>query len=449
MNLEKEVKLLRKENKTLREENQKLKEEAKKKAILEKRIAELEKKIGDHILNKIGEFPSSAPKKKRRRKKPGQKKGHKGATRPLPDHVDEEINLKLNQCPDCGTELEGTTEVRERYVEDIVPQRNYNIKKYRIHRSWCPNCKKIKSPNPLDVLPKSRFGPFLALFVCFQKIALALPINKIQKELSVYFGMQVSQGEISQLITRTAELFGPKFEEFKEKLQSIKAINVDETGWKTNGENKWLWTFISKEIALFKIEKSRGHKIPLNVLGKKYDGVIGSDRYVSYNTLEKKTKSTQQKCWAHLLRNSKELEKFYDEGKIIHRTLKRIHKKSKELEKEEKESDVQPLLDKIDKLGKKKFESWNCHKFIQSVCKKHRNNLFEFVNNPDVESTNNRAERSLRPLVRIRKISNGNRSLSGERSIEVLMSMIQTYQLQNKDFFKEGLDFLQSVPMAK
>lgn len=439
MNKDKYIKQLEEDNKRLREQN----------AILEKRIGELENRVAEHIINKIGDFSSPfGSNKKHRRRKPGQKPNHTGVTRPLPDHIDEDVELKLNHCPDCGTELNNTIDVRERYVEDIVPQRNYTVKKYKIYRSWCPNCKKIKSPKPTDVLPKSRFGLFLALFVCFQKISLALPINKIQKELSVYFGMQVSQGEISQLITRTAELFGPKFEELKEKLQSIKAINVDETGWKTNGENKWLWTFISKEIALFKIEKSRSHKIPLNILGKKYDGVIGSDRYASYNTLEKKTKSTQQKCWAHLLRNSKELAKFYEEGKIIHRALKSIHKESKELEKEEKESNIQPLLDKIDKLGKKNFESWNCHKFVQSVCKKHRDNLFKFVNNPDVESTNNRAERSLRPLVRIRKISNGNRSQTGERAVEVLMSLIQTYRLQNKDFFKESINFLQSVHIA-
>lgn len=430
--------------KQLEEENKRLRKKVKKIAILEKRIAELEEKIAGVIVNKLEASMPFKANRKSRQKRPGRRPGHWGVTRPLPNHVDEEIELKLDNCPDCGTELKKTTEIKERYVEDIRPQRNYHVKKYLIHRSWCSKCKEIKSPKPLDVIPKFRFGLYFMLFVCFQKYGLNLTINKIQKELWIYFGLRVSQGEISQTLNRTAELFGSRFEELKSKIRSAASVNIDETGWRINGVNHWVWTFISHEVALFKIDRSRGHEVPKKVLGKEYNGVITSDRYLSYNKLERKTKSTQQKCWVHILRNSSDLAEYHKEGKYIHRKLKEIYSKAKELEKLEGKKDVQELIDKIDKLAYRKFESWNCLKFVKSICIKHRDNLFRFVSNPAVESTNNRAERSLRPLVRIRKISGGNRSANGARATEVLSSVIQTCELQGIDFFKDGTDFLQN-----
>jgi len=426
---------------------------------IEKRVKELEELIKNqskiieqqakeinNLKEKVKELEVADPKKpsfikdpiKTRPHKPGQKKGHQGNSRPLPQEVDEEVEIKYNRCPDCNTKLK-TTEVRERYVEDIIFPKKV-VKKYNIHRCWCPKCKEVKTPKPKDALPKCRFGLTLMLFVCFQKFGLLLTINKIQRELVTYFNLEVSQGEISQIITKLGKLFNGEFEELKHEMRNLAVSYTDETGWRSKGQNKWLWTFINEKIALYVIDKSRGHEVALEVLGKDYSGIVSSDRYCTYNTLEKATNCKQQKCWTHILRNARDLAKLYEEAKYVHKRLKQIYKSARNGESKEK------LLHWIDLVAenRKRCKSTEVKKFVNSICRKHRDNLFRFVDNPEVESTNNRAERGLRPLVVMRKISGGNRSENGERATEVMCSVINSWQLQDRNFFQEGTAILQN-----
>ena len=75
------------------------------------------------------------------------------------------------------------------------------------------------------------------------------------------------------------------------------------------------------------------------------------------------------------------------------------------------------------------------NKDIQRIKKriiKHNNELLTFLDYPEVEPTNNRAERGLRPSVIMRKIMFGNRSEAGARNHAIIMSIIQTGILNNK-----------------
>ena len=57
---------------------------------------------------------------------------------------------------------------------------------------------------------------------------------------------------------------------------------------------------------------------------------------------------------------------------------------------------------------------------------KHNQELFTFLDNPVVDPTNNRAERQLRPMVIMRKVTFGNRSALGALNQAVITSIIQT-----------------------
>lgn len=415
------------EIKELREENHKLKQ----------RIEELEGKQKTH------EVPSFVkPDRKAKSHKLGNLKGHNGYSRPLPDHVDEEINHKMNKCPDCSSKLGKELGMRSRFVEDIILQQNYKVTKHNIPRHWCSNCKKIVEPKPKEVIPNFRFGLNLILFVCFQHFGLALTNNKIQLELFTYFGIKVSLGEISHIITKTGKIFGPKFEELKQKIRETSYHHEDETGWRKKGKNYWLWAFISEEVALFKVSKSRGHKVPKSIIGKDYDGTVSSDRYSAYNKLEEATSCTLQKCWVHILRESKKLAKAHNEGKYIHRKLKAIFKEAKEYEKEQQFEKVPELIAKIEKVASRRYKHSEARKFIDSLAVRHKYNLFRFVGNEMIKADNNTAERAIRKAVIIRKISGGNRSYKGAIATERMLSFVQTCQLQNKDFFQEGKNYI-------
>lgn len=64
---------------------------------------------------------------------------------------------------------------------------------------------------------------------------------------------------------------------------------------------------------------------------------------------------------------------------------------------------------------------------------RHRHELYTFIKT-GVDSTNNYAEREVRPAVLMRKISYGNRSKQGAKNQAILMSIIRTLHKQAKPF---------------
>jgi transposase len=68
--------------------------------------------------------------------------------------------------------------------------------------------------------------------------------------------------------------------------------------------------------------------------------------------------------------------------------------------------------------------------------------VWTFADVPEVEPTNNAAERGFRAAVIYRKLSLGSRSQGGERTIERLLSVDQTCRLQRRSLYAYLADVL-------
>jgi transposase len=433
MNLEKKVKELEiKLSKALQriEELESFERENK---IPKKRIEELEgivkeKTKPSFVKENIKEEP----------KQSGQKEGHVGYSRHIPERIDEIKEHKLDICPICGEPVSDTQEIRERVVEDIEQPKTKNTK-HLIHRCYCKKCDKIVEPEIDEALPNARFGLRLMMLVLILKLDSRIPSNKIVSLLDSVFQIKISDGEIYSILNQLSEAFGDYYNELEQKIKEALVKHIDETSWRINGKNNWLWIFINDEIALYIVRKRRNHKVPYDILGNQEGKTVVSDRLVSYDELQKKSGCHHQICWTHLLRNSKDLAKNYPEAKYIHKRMKFIFRKAKEGEKKEK------LLCWIDLIASRKYRSTEVYKFAKSVCRKHRDDLFRFVDNPQIKPTNNLAERGIRPAVVIRKISGGSRSDKGAETTCRLLSVLQTAKLQSRDYIGFMNNLLQTT----
>lgn len=415
--------------KELEEENIFLKQTIK---ALEKRIDELEgivkeKSKPSFIKEDVKEEPKIS----------GQKEGHVGYSRHVPERIDEVKEHKLDRCPNCGGVVSDTQEIRERVVTDIPETRAKNTK-HRFHRCYCGNCDKLVEPEFYDALPNARFGLKLMILILILKLDCRIPSNKVTSILDSVFGVKISDGEVYNILKQLSEAFGDYYKELEQKIKDALAKHIDETSWRINGKNNWLWIFINKEIALFVIRRKRSSKVPIEILGNQEGKTIIDDRFSAYAELVKVSGCEQQICWAHLLRNSKDLAKHYKEAKYIHKRMKYIYNKAKEGEKKEN------LLHWMDLIASRSYRSSEVYKFVKSVCRNHRENLFGFVDNPEIESTNNMAERGLRHAVVIRKISNGSRSDDGAEITARLLSVLQTVKLQTNNPYEGILNLLQN-----
>ena len=198
-------------------------------------------------------------------------------------------------------------------------------------------------------------------------------------------------------------------------------------------------------------ERSRGADIVEDTLGKKYSGVLITDFYAAYNSIEAKTK---QKCIGHLLKEIKDIEEKKlavedTQDHLLCQKLKSILKSAigtwNKFKMGEKTIDELKTFKEIVASQLTEFvlyQSENEHiKRLKKRIVKHNKDLLTFLEYPEIEPTNNRAERQLRPNVIMRKITFGNRSQTGAKNHSIIMSILQTAILNHR----KPLDVLLSL----
>lgn len=451
MNEKKDSEELSRENARLRKENEelqrKLEQKEKEKRAIEKELEAIKREFEEYRARhpetvgvKMGKpYILRPPTRSPNPKKPGPKPGHRPFFRRMPDTVDLTVRVPVKKCPHCGGEnLSDVQEIRERTIEDI-PVCKPVVTRYRIERRYCRNCRCIVESEVGGALPKARLGLRLMLMVTWLKVGLRMTEEAIPRVLQASFGIKISEGEVASILSQVASAFGPYYNQLVKDIRNAPARNMDETPWRVDGENAYLWAFITRGEALYVIASSRSHDVPLKVLGPRPRGVDIHDRFSAYETPARKTGNRpQQVCWAHILGDSKELEQFYgEEGAIIHRTLKKTFEEAMRLNHRGTAEDVERLLHTLRFRLERRYSSSHCRKFVENLLK-CRDQLFVFVTDPNVEATNNAAERGLRHSVVARKISGGTRSWKGSEVYQTLMSVLHTLRKRGQDLLSHG-----------
>lgn len=370
---------------------------------------------------------------KHEKKTPGQKKGHKGYFRRIIERIDFIKPLEIDVCPHCGTQLGETQEIRKRTVIDIPLTSTTINTQYEIHRKYCRGCKKIVEAEVPDVLSNSPFGLNLMLFVVFLKISMALPYNKIKQLLLTMYNLDISEGGLVSILFQIKKEFGDYYQTLEKKIRRVKVKHSDESSWRIDGINHYIWLFITKEVALYKIRKSRGSEVPKKVLRRQKDKVVVCDGFSAYNKLRKLTGCLIQLCWFHILKNSKKHKKNYpDEATVIHDKLKKIYALAKSYNHKATDKQKEKLEDEIRWLAYPCYKHQEVKGFINTLLERIED-LFRFTQDKKIAGDNNLAERGLRKAVIIRKISNGSRSDKGAGILEVLLSVVETARLQKQN----------------
>ena len=416
--------------------------------LFEEKIKALEDKI-DSLTKKTPPkfFKTEKLKLPWRWKKLGRPKGHTGSTRPMPSHIDETIHQRLDACPDCGDKSlrELPSEIQEHVQEDIVPAKAH-VTKFVKHGYWCSRCKQKKhSGFAPDEIPYGYLGPNVLIHTLLLKYHHGLPYSKIKLVFEELCGLKVTDSALAQALQRISRWLKVEENQILESIRASPMIHMDETGWKIKGTNHWLWIFVNQKLALYQIRKSRGKKVPEEVLSSKYEGVVITDFLSAYNKIGRR----RQRCLVHLLREMKECRKTdrSQEYLLYDKKLRRILYDAKRLEAQRSTLLPWVFLRRL-RFLKERLLNFSCHAFSnknwQRLSKrflKHQEELLTFLEIEGLPKDNNHAERMIRPNVIFRKISFQNMSKNGAQAHETLMSLLQTLRLQNKNpipFFKEA-----------
>jgi hypothetical protein len=414
-------------------------------------IAQLEQRIQELKQQAIPAVPASPAFVKanvppRRRKKRGRPAGHAVALRPMPQKIDRHQAVPLPKdagkkpiCPACRTRL---TQLRKhrRIVEDLI-QATVETTCYQTQSGRCPRCcQRVESRDPQQPpaanVPHGQLGLNALATAVILRVRHRLPFRQVARVLQDLPGLRISAAAIVKQVQRVARWLDGKYQDLIQRMRASPHVHVDETGWRIDGRNFWLWAFTDPTFTLYHVDESRGGKVPLKLLGQAFGGVVVSDFYSAYNQLE----APKQRCLVHLLREVKETgeanESFQKTSfaKKLRRWCKdalslKDQRQEKKLNQAEYERKTARLETRLAALAQTADPDPDVTRLAKRLLR-HEHELTRFLHEPKLEGTNNRAERALRPVVVLRKITGGNRSQSGATAWAKLASLMATADQQ-------------------
>jgi transposase len=395
----------------------------------------------------------------------GGQPGHERHTRPPypPEAIDQVHHYESTCCPCCHN-----PDIL--FIEDQPPRviQQAEVKEIMVHEEhlayayWCESCGHIHYAEfPPQLLREGLFKSRLTALVAYLKNVCHASFSTIRKFLRDVLGEPVSRGYLAKIIQKVSQSLERPYEELLERIPLETTLNVDETGHKDNGDRFWTWVFKAELYVLFRIDKSRGSKVLIDVLGKEFEGVLGCDYFSAYRKFMKDFHVAVQFCIAHLIRDIKFLTTLPDKPtraygeKLLHAVkgmFKIIHQREtlspgdfqaalKQAKAQITHIAINEAPSEVNEKGKEqKREAQN----MAVRFRKHGKAYFEFITTPGMDPTNNLAEQAIRFIVIDRHVTQGTRSAKGRRANERLWTVIATCALQGRSAFEFILQAVQA-----
>lgn len=363
----------------------------------------------------------------------------------------------LDECPECKYRLHGESIDYTREVIEIPPPQAVEVIEHQVIKRWCPHCERWRSPClnlQGQVIGQGRMGVRVASLVAYLRTTLRLTVRQIREYLLTLHGLQVSVGEVVELSHDVRRQMKGQTEQLLKDVLGQPVVHADETSWRENGANGYIWTLATdgtQAIRYYLYAHSRSHNVLQDVLGTNFPGVLVSDFYAAYNLIP----GRHQRCWVHLLRDLHQLKQDHAAETDVIEWAQKVRELYDEAcawldtpvapSTEERRQKYQTLCERSDELGLR-YASTSTHPCcaLSKRLLRHQDELFQFVLVPDLPADNNLAERSIRPLVVLRKISGGSRSENGSRTRMVLASLFGTWAARQLNPFLTCLANLQA-----
>jgi transposase len=412
-------------------------------AALAQRLAELERQVQQQQ-PQAQRFPGHQPKRSPQRAKaplPHQRRSH-GFARRRSAQPDQVVTPAVEQCPTCATPLRGGWVKRRRQVLDLPPVRVQVVEHQYLERE-CPQCRRRWTPpavQPEGVVGQDRLGVHLLALVATLREVGRLPLATIAWLLATLYGLELSVGALAGVLQRVATRGEAELRRIQAAVQGSAVVHGDETGWRENGHNGYVWSFSTVGAVVYAYGR-RTKEMVDQALGTEFAGVLVTDFYAAYDHYP----GRHQRCWVHLLRDIHDLRLRHPADATVAtwaREVRQVYDRAKELaaqggterqrlqHREEMEralaAVVAPWAERED--APQRVLSQRMLKYLSEV--------FTFVELPGVPSDNNAAERRMRPVVTERKISGGTRSGLGTSVRITLASLFGTWRLRGLNPFE-------------
>jgi len=426
-------------------------------AVLEAELAKAKKNSSNSSKPPSSDLvkPPKPPREDGKKRQRGGQPGHEQHLRDefLPEAIDRVVCYTLDFCPDCGGKLRPFENPASLLQQVEITETPILVTEHQGLAYWCPHCQKLHcAPLPEAVEKAGLFGPRLTALVAFMKGVCHASFSTVRKFLRDVVRVKISRGYLAKVIANVSASLAPAYAELFKRLPGEAVLNIDETGHKENREKFWTWCFRAAQYTLFRIDKSRGSQVLVEVLGTEFNGVLGCDYFSAYRRYMREFGVLVQFCMAHLIRDVKFLltlpsreDRAY--GERVRKTLRELFTVIHHREQMSKAGFQKALEAAREQVLLAGTTGVPDTKHARNLAKRFRENgeaYFRFITTPGIEPTNNLAEQAMRFVVIDRHITQGTRSEKGRRWCERIWTVIATCAQQGRSAFQFLLDSVQA-----
>lgn len=390
--------------------------------------------------------PKDKPKNGKKRQRGGQP-GHPRHERPaFPDDQVDYSDLYCVECPDChGPVVPSKLPPKTiQQVELALPSEMIAVVGFRSHACWCKKCQQVHyAPFDSATQRTGLVGARLTGLIAYLKGACHCSYSTIRRFIRDVLGMPISRGYLAKLIAKASASVKDTYDALAKLLPSEPRLNVDETGHKNNKEALWTWCFRASLFTLFKIDQSRGSDVLVQMLGTEFNGILGCDYFSAYRKYMKDFGVLVQFCLAHFLRDVRFLVEHPNArnqayGRRVLERLRTLFKVIHEREQYTKARFPIALQNAGDELHAEvvwRVPNTKEANNLAARFEKHGASYLRFITTPGIDPTNNIAEQAIRFVVIDRKVTQGSRSVTGQRWLERIWTVMATCAQTGRSVF--------------
>lgn len=374
----------------------------------------------------------------------GGQPGHKGHTKEQTALPNRTVTCAPGICPECGRRIDpsGLHITERRQIWDLPLPIAPVVTEFQCMEGTCECGCHCKGEFPREAVAPVSYGANVQALVGYMSTLQSIPFKRMVDILNNVFGLQMSQGTVSNILQRMRKKAQTEVESIRSLIEHAEVVGADETGVKINGEQHWVWTFQTEALTFMVIDKGRGKA----VIDKHFpqglpESILVTDRHASYFNMEAKD---HQVCLAHLLRNLLYLSQTAPDSdwpiKMMELLREAIHLKHISPQGTVDDKDASSIKQRLDSLldnlptVEDEGQQKKLMDFILHLQPK-KDYLLTFLTHPAVPADNNASERSVRPVKTKMKVSGQFKNPDGAESYTSLHSIIQTARKNKRDPF--------------
>jgi transposase len=361
--------------------------------------------------------------------------GHPGWFRPTPTQHDLLVEVAApTHCPHCQgpVSVYPSQPVSDHFQEDLIAgQRQVTL--FRHPRARCRSCRqRVQQPGHGEILG-SMIGPQLRAIAVYLHNDIGVSLRKVPRAIAELFRFRFTPAALigfEKLLGASAEAV---VEDIRKKIAaSDGAVHADETYWVLDGQRAYYWLHATQQYIHFQFDTSRAGEVSRDLLGPDFAGTLVTDCYSAYDAQGAKAK---QKCLSHLARTARDWQKltapdspaylFFEAVKGWVRRGCEFHRQYQQLSPGQQADEGAWLREELQRLQICAVDHDKAAT-LQERIKRYSDCWLVFLDDPRVPPTNNHAERCLRPLVILRKITFGHRTESGASRMARIMTIQET-----------------------